>query len=185
MRPRVTVANGLSPLARGTPATTMDVAKLPRFIPAGAGNTAGASLAAGQKPVYPRWRGEHSHERARVWPEFGLSPLARGTRGRIQSGQYRRRFIPAGAGNTACTRHQNSDCSVYPRWRGEHVIRNLGIHRYSGLSPLARGTPTGQRRFMRNVRFIPAGAGNTGKGIVLALNPPVYPRWRGEHTKHT
>ncbi|EGB42479.1 hypothetical protein EREG_02007 [Escherichia coli H120] len=38
---------------------------------------------------------------------------------------------------------------------------------------------------MRCQRFIPAGAGNTvGKPLGPVLTT-VYPRWRGEHTKHT
>ncbi|ENT6634822.1 hypothetical protein ACFD8S_004119, partial [Escherichia coli] len=34
-------------------------------------------------------------------------------------------------------------------------------------------------------RFIPAGAGNTGCAPWWAKTVAVYPRWRGEHTKHT
>ena len=52
----------------------------------------------------------------------------------------------------------------------------------SGLSPLARGTLNIDRAVDKVIRFIPAGAGNT---LVLnrpALETPVYPRWRGEHT---
>ena len=35
------------------------------------------------------------------------------------------------------------------------------------------------------VRFIPAGAGNTQRQDAQMEQQPVYPRWRGEHTKHT
>ena len=53
----------------------------------------------------------------------------------------------------------------------------------SGLSPLARGTRfTTSSGFMIN-RFIPAGAGNTRWKYMLMNSVPVYPRWRGEHTK--
>ena len=34
-------------------------------------------------------------------------------------------------------------------------------------------------------RFIPAGAGNTISGDANRELLAVYPRWRGEHTKHT
>ncbi|KDU16094.1 hypothetical protein AC58_1009 [Escherichia coli 3-105-05_S3_C3] len=33
---------------------------------------------------------------------------------------------------------------------------------------------------METVRFIPAGAGNSGQGNSITIPCPVYPRWRGE-----
>ena len=50
---------GLSPLARGTHGTVCDLPDARRFIPAGAGNTRGMWMLGRQRPVYPRWRGEH------------------------------------------------------------------------------------------------------------------------------
>ncbi len=52
----------------------------------------------------------------------------------------------------------------------------------NGLSPLARGTHRTNLFFPVPVRFIPAGAGNTGTMNGSALMPAVYPRWRGEHS---
>ncbi len=52
-------------------------------------------------------------------------------------------------------------------------------------SPLARGTHRTNLFFPVPVRFIPAGAGNTGTMNGSALMPAVYPRWRGEHGKAT
>ncbi len=37
---------------------------------------------------------------------------------------------------------------------------------------------------MKSKRFIPAGAGNTRQLVKLRQLLPVYPRWRGEHSKH-
>ena len=51
---------GLSPLARGTLQTIQIIQPLPRFIPAGAGNTQLPGREKGPRTVYPRWRGEHS-----------------------------------------------------------------------------------------------------------------------------
>ena len=51
----------------------------------------------------------------------------------------------------------------------------------SGLSPLARGTHAPTEREARKMRFIPAGAGNTGVFARSAMLKAVYPRWRGEH----
>ena len=91
---------GLSPLARGTRRLFNFKRLKPRFIPAGAGNTLVEIDAKYEKPVYPRWRGEHMTTRTRCAARGGLSPLARGT---LLSPDYLTlyfRFIPAGAGNT-------------------------------------------------------------------------------------
>ncbi len=37
---------------------------------------------------------------------------------------------------------------------------------------------------MKSKRFIPAGAGNTWRPSSFKASMPVYPRWRGEHSKH-
>ena len=71
--------------------------------------------------------------------------------------------------------------AVYPRWRGEHLINSQGGFWNDGLSPLARGTLTVDFHTYWQVRFIPAGAGNTTKPAVNIRMPAVYSRWRGEH----
>ena len=53
-----------------------------------------------------------------------------------------------------------------------------------GLSPLARGTLKLGDLFGYYGRFIPAGAGNTSFPVSRAFISSVYPRWRGEHSKH-
>ncbi len=114
------IANGLSPLARGTLYDNGQFFAPGRFIPAGAGNTSYTLLASEERSVYPRWRGEHRAKGKKMRELIGLSPLARGTRLR---GSDTRRKAP-----------------VYPRWRGEHHYHpHFGIKR-CGLSPLARGT---------------------------------------------
>ena len=134
-------------------------------------------------PVYPRWRGEHGFTSLNDFKFCGLSPLARGTQLDSALIITSSRFIPAGAGNTETAPAVVSCLPVYPRWRGEHSASVQAGTRYSGLSPLARGT--------RNIvalkeilgRFIPAGAGNTYSATFRALRAAVYPRWRGEHMK--
>ncbi len=71
--------------------------------------------------------------------------------------------------------------SVYPRWRGEHGCVRTGYVLPVGLSPLARGTPAQTEARKRELRFIPAGAGNTAAGFTPTYQDAVYPRWRGEH----
>ncbi len=50
-----------------------------------------------------------------------------------------------------------------------------------GSSPLARGTHRCRTKTVIGERFIPAGAGNTGRRNQAAIRPAVHPRWRGEH----
>ncbi len=111
--------------------------------------------------VYPRWRGELFCALAFCWLSRGLSPLARGTLDQAVLFFQRRRFIPAGAGNTTGQPQR--------------------FNRNDGLSPLARGTR--RQRIVRLPlhRFIPAGAGNTSTLSITTDRVTVYPRWRGEH----
>ncbi len=134
--------------------------------------------------VYPRWRGEHVGRESFDCPYIGLSPLARGTQLRRSTQLNKPRFIPAGAGNTSSPLNSVNYQAVYPRWRGEHIKSSENSGNQVGLSPLARGT---RRRFIVNVqpqRFIPAGAGNTTGQPQRFTVMPVYPRWRGEHTRY-
>ena len=71
---------------------------------------------------------------------------------------------------------------VYPRWRGELFCALAFCWLSRGLSPLARGTHQRYRLQLTGSRFIPAGAGNTGKTNIGVRVVPVYPRWRGEHS---
>ena len=51
--------------------------------------------------------------------------------------------------------------TVHPRWRGEHDLDSTKIYPGAGSSPLARGTLEWHAPGRQNMRFIPAGAGNT------------------------
>ena len=132
--------------------------------------------------VYPRWRGEHGAVVELVEPDFGLSPLARGTPPLLRPPKHNRRFIPAGAGNTQVNILRSHIASVYPRWRGEHITRLCSYLKQSGLSPLARGTLFNQFFVGESGRFIPAGAGNTirQKGGLHPF-PGLSPLARGTH----
>ncbi len=94
------------------------------------------------------------------------------------------RFIPAGAGNTILFATSPAMPTVYPRWRGEHLVMVETNGPGSGLSPLARGTLAFRKKPTSNTRFIPAGAGNTLTWKPSPAIGPVYPRWRGEHAEN-
>jgi len=70
----------------------------------------------------------------------GLSPLARGTLSDRLLTIPLYRFIPAGAGNTPRAMLPARQKTVYPRWRGEHILTYTPRINNIGLSPLARGT---------------------------------------------
>ena len=72
-----------------------------------------------------------------------------------------RRFIPAGAGNTAPSPVAAPHAAVHPRWRGEHGDAARVAMKKDGSSPLARGTLFVTFDPHDAIRFIPAGAGNT------------------------
>ena len=181
---RGTRGAGLSPLARGTLDQAVLFFQRRRFIPAGAGNTQKQNTETAVPAVYPRWRGEHALMTLRQRWQPGLSPLARGTHTAGIPHQRKSRFIPAGAGNTFPRRLQMGHSPVYPRWRGEHNnIHRIGSSA-TGLSPLARGTHIKNECTQKRERFIPAGAGNTWRYREMSRSLAVYPRWRGEHSKH-
>ena len=154
-------SDGSSPLARGTRAEELEKQALTRFIPAGAGNTADQQQGRGPSTVHPRWRGEHELAPFRGGRLHGSSPLARGTHFLAQAPTCAKRFIPAGAGNTAQPAQAIHDQSVHPRWRGEHCYVVVKTADGDGSSPLARGTLQWALDMQDNGRFIPAGAGNT------------------------
>ena len=172
---------GSSPQARGTLGNIIAPVSDARFIPAGAGNTDCLAWPAGLPPVHPRRRGEHPEWGiVRIWVK-GSSPQARGTLAAPGYVIPVRRFIPAGAGNTRRVTSGRVTCSVHPRRRGEHVYESILQTCHDGSSPQARGTRAGRAVEEPDVRFIPAGAGNTPGGLQPHWRQPVHPRRRGEH----
>ncbi len=166
---------------RGTRARALFNHGRNRFIPARAGNTFICVLETCAPTVYPRSRGEHDYFADARDLAGGLSPLARGTQKLNTCIPYRRRFIPARAGNTCLMPTPQHRGSVYPRSRGEHnsLVDNLLFA--DGLSPLARGTLYLQPLRVVSRRFIPARAGNTLKLYNCSIrkfftsnNPPTF-----------
>ena len=137
-RPR---AAGSSPLARGTQRALQQRLRIPRLIPARAGNTPTRCRRGGGNQAHPRSRGEHPIIFRRAKELCDSSPLARGTPLFSRRIKWPNRLIPARAGNTF------------------GVFLN-GYHR-AGSSPLARGTPEVKAGGDNGRRLIPARAGNT------------------------
>ncbi len=174
--------SGSSPLARGTRnAVATDLRPQDGSSPLARGTRLLPSVPRSCPSVHPRWRGEHPAPRREAGYTSGSSPLARGTHWTRSDSCAAGRFIPAGAGNTGWSRPNQFFLPVHPRWRGEHPLSSLCGMTSAGSSPLARGTRLADIEFTADLRFIPAGAGNTG-GVAHCLRlHPVHPRWRGEH----
>ena len=160
-RPKVEA--GSSPPARGTPPLPDWPHKMPRFIPACAGNTTCGGMTASGMSVHPRLRGEHPTIEKPGEINLGSSPPARGTRTRHGDAGCKVRFIPACAGNTRRRRRDRARGAVHPRLRGEHDAVLAGFGENLGSSPPARGTRSDFRAVVEFRRFIPACAGNTTK----------------------
>ena len=173
---------GSSPLVRGAPLRTSDVAVVIRLIPAGAGSTDGTAGGEGHEAAHPRWRGEHHTFVAPSITLRGSSPLARGALSALSGRACAWRLIPAGAGSTARCARSSRVAAAHPRWRGEHYIVLLGGGSAGGSSPLARGAQPVKEIWAGNKRLIPAGAGSTRQGVTCIYRRPAHPRWRGEHT---
>ena len=144
MPPPRTPTPGSSPLARGTPISF--------------------NADRSYEQVHPRWRGEHPDHPGRPPTSCGSSPLARGTPRSWWKRCPISRFIPAGAGNTFSPAPLTPAKTVHPRWRGEHGIGGDVVGHVGGSSPLARGTQVAGLFALGDLRFIPAGAGNTSSG---------------------
>jgi len=131
-----------------------------RFIPAGAGNSRGRQATADRISVHPRGRGEQEQTTTHKDGYPGSSPRARGTGDQPLSAHQKRRFIPAGAGNSCPGPHRRSQYEVHPRGRGEQLRFVDEPEPVVGSSPRARGTETIATLICQRKRFIPAGAGN-------------------------
>ena len=181
-KPLRTSAGGSSPRVRGTRLRGSGVPIRDRFIPAGAGNTCARRTPYRPEPVHPRGCGEHIFRLSPARWMPGSSPRVRGTRHHRQPHRQPRRFIPAGAGNTAVRLVCTASIPVHPRGCGEHTERFLRAVLSGGSSPRVRGTLKSKPADNPQYRFIPAGAGNTHQRPCLSLRDPVHPRGCGEHT---
>ena len=133
------------------------------------------------RPVHPRGCGEHSECNRRMTWQAGSSPRVRGTQSRSHASVTPERFIPAGAGNTAYREQSAVRGPVHPRGCGEHANLRAELSNPNGSSPRVRGTRRRCGDALEDVRFIPAGAGNTRDIPARRLLGAVHPRGCGEH----
>ena len=137
--PALGMITGLSPLARGNLLRHAVERLQVGPIPARAGQpAASASLRTGWW-AYPRSRGATELDALDKTIMRGLSPLARGNRGRHHPGGARGGPIPARAGQPASRAPSARRPWAYPRSRGATCVSSRRTVTVGGLSPLARG----------------------------------------------
>ena len=167
---------GLSPRVRGNLPATARPGRLSGSIPACAGEPTRGRTARSRAAVYPRVCGGTANARAFCnWCE-GLSPRVRGNR-RVPSAQWLRPgSIPACAGEPAGSVPCNTAVTVYPRVCGGTIGGGVVKVQPHGLSPRVRGNL--RRRYLagRDVRSIPACAGEPAWGCRRPRMQSVYPR---------
>ena len=174
---------GLSPRARGNPVRSVHVQEVRGSIPAGAGEPPPQGLGYLAIGVYPRGRGGTAVLHRVVVLCEGLSPRARGNRGRLLVGDVFHGSIPAGAGEPAMYINVDPKRRVYPRGRGGTVAGAGYAEGVEGLSPRARGNRLLSPPVARPVGSIPAGAGEPSRRRAAAAAAAVYPRGRGGTTE--
>ena len=111
----------------------------------------------------------------------GSSPLSRGIRPCGSGSGTTPRIIPALAGNTGVPSWCSGDSRDHPRSRGEYSGSYAQLLNEYGSSPLSRGIRHEFIDLVRDIRIIPALAGNTNSGGVRNSAPPDHPRSRGEY----
>ena len=191
--------HGSSPLARGLQQRRRRRVTGSGIIPARAGFTIWATVAAFIVMDHPRSRGVYEKEAHRLRVQVGSSPLARGLRRQGQGQRELLRIIPARAGFTAKQRARDAYKRDHPRSRGVYrraprPSRSLSDHPrsrgvYAGLigqdagtsgsSPLARGLLGAASDKGKTGRIIPARAGFTRQRSWQARSIGIIPARAG------
>ena len=135
-----TAMAGSSPLVRGTGLRGPGLIQDRRFIPARAGNRCSSPSRFASQKVHPRSCGEQPQAEQLHRTVAGSSPLVRGTAKGYDMADQSTRFIPARAGNRKSAPARATRRAVHPRSCGEQGWGVWDGSRYSGSSPLVRGT---------------------------------------------
>jgi len=171
---------GSSPRLRGTRALQGSAERYARFIPAPAGNAFIVRDISSTAPVHPRACGERDGRRCLGVIAGGSSPRLRGTLHRGRLTVWRRRFIPAPAGNARREPRKDALTPVHPRACGERSSACKQVALAGGSSPRLRGTHRGTQPKQGKRRFIPAPAGNAVTDYAKRPSKAVHPRACGE-----
>ena len=172
--------DGSSPRLRGTHPRVANLLQDNRFIPAPAGNAGTPRFPGCAQPVHPRACGERTLLPLIRPTVYGSSPRLRGTRSLCMVALPAQRFIPAPAGNAGRLPHHLCRSPVHPRACGERPTHRQQHPAGNGSSPRLRGTLVDVDQDARDLRFIPAPAGNAFAERRTACEMSVHPRACGE-----
>ena len=171
--------NGSSPLARGLRHSIRRDGRESRIIPARAGFTVSAALAASVCADHPRSRGVYIAFAISILTEAGSSPLARGLPGHGPGARPLPGIIPARAGFTIHGADTLSTRRDHPRSRGVYFRAVADGDPVIGSSPLARGLQVRVNERRSPIGIIPARAGFTGVRRGEPARSQDHPRSRG------
>ena len=172
---------GSSPLTRGKRGYRDDRGAHPRLIPAHAGKTAGPRREPRIDWAHPRSRGENEDVHGFEASRTGSSPLTRGKRQILRDRIEPHRLIPAHAGKTRDGVLRSMSIGAHPRSRGENYRLASSVRTSRGSSPLTRGKPSFDTRFVVSGGLIPAHAGKTRLPHATPGLLAAHPRSRGEN----
>ena len=150
---------GLSPRVRGNPGPANRAEQRQRSIPARAGEPRSKGRLADRFRVYPRAGGGTRHGTLSPMPRTGLSPRVRGNLALLGILSWKRRSIPARAGEPPSSPGVWTLPEVYPRACGGTVNTVAAVAMSKGLSPRVRGNQNVVQQCDGHRGSIPARAG--------------------------
>ena len=170
------VPDGLSPRVRGNRLAWANRSKVPRSIPACAGEPAEYADHQRSGEVYPRVCGGTPKNKPALLTLTGLSPRVRGNQEFGPLDLVRHRSIPACAGEPADSAAVSTILAVYPRVCGGTYDSVDDCEALLGLSPRVRGNRVPPPAVMSLDRSIPACAGEPSLPSSYSPFSWVYPR---------
>ena len=169
-------ASGSSPRVRGKRERVGGDGTAMRIIPARAGQTTSRTRTACSTPDHPRACGANHSPVERCSAMSGSSPRVRGKPPLAVSLHGPRRIIPARAGQTVHTVTPPSKIPDHPRACGANADPDRMRRAVAGSSPRVRGKRHIVVVFERDIRIIPARAGQTVANASKAPGQTDHPR---------
>ena len=167
---------GSSPRMRGKPVRSRRLRARRRIIPAHAGQTNSVPAKRSSHADHPRACGANGQQFLTNLGTFGSSPRMRGKPRLERDDSRTRRIIPAHAGQTSRTPTPTPTVSDHPRACGANAAAGRIRTLRRGSSPRMRGKQGGRRKLEREIRIIPAHAGQTTGTTRFREGFPDHPR---------